>query len=191
MDDLVELLRLPPLDRSRWRSTDWAATEAALGTSLPGDYKTFIDAYGPGAIDDHLLVCAPDASPGWTDLVDNNAVAQESCRIWFGGDADGAWPLGDSAHWDGDDVPDWFEPGDDLVSWGGTPDGDFLFWHIRPGVAAADHPVVLRERGPFFERFEAGFAATLTGLLTGAISSRYLSRWLTAPHSYGLAGSRD
>jgi hypothetical protein len=51
--------------------------------------------------------------------------------------------------------------------------------------------VVLRERGPYFECFEGGFAAVLTGLLTGNIRSGYLSRWLHAPHSYGLAGRRD
>ncbi|MEV0897196.1 SMI1/KNR4 family protein [Actinoplanes sp. NPDC049802] len=201
MDDLAELaglLQLPPVDEAHWRSSDWSAVEMALGVQLPGDYKAFVDAYGPGAVNDHLLICAPDASVGWTDLVDNNEMAQESCRIWFGGVDDDsssrlepAWPLGDSSRWDGDDVPDWFQPGDDLVSWGGTPNGDFLFWHVRPGVAPADHPVVLREHGPYFERFDGGFAMTLKGLLTGAVRSRYLTRWLQAPHSYGFAGRRD
>lgn len=201
MDDLaqlVNLLRLPPLGEAHWRSSDWVAVESALGVELPGDYKHFVDAYGPGAVNDHLLVCAPDASAGWTDLLDNNEMAQESCRTWFGGVDDGPfdrteqpWPLGDSAHWGGDDVPDWFRPGDDLISWGGTANGDFLFWHIKPGVAAADYPVVLRERGPDFERFEGGFSATLMGLLVGNIRSEYLSQWLLAPYSYGLAGRRD
>ncbi|MFI5930687.1 hypothetical protein [Actinoplanes sp. NPDC051494] len=189
MHDLVELLRLPPLEESHRRSGDWTAVETAVGAVLPGDYKRFVDAYGPGAIDDHLLVCAPGATPGWTDLLENNETAQESCRIWFGDSSlqAGAWPLGDPAHWAGDDRPDWFRPGDDLISWGTTPNGDFLFWHVRPGVAPADHPVVLRERGPAFERFEGGFTEVLTGLLTGTVHSRYLSRWLTAPHSYGPA----
>ncbi|QGN46137.1 hypothetical protein GKC29_04275 [Micromonospora sp. WMMC415] len=201
MDDLAtlaDLLQLPPMDEAYWRSSDWSAIETALGAELPSDYKFFVDTYGPGAINDHLLVCAPDASLGWTDLVDNNEVAQESCRIWFSGVDDEpfsrlerAWPLGDSSRWDGDHVPDWFQPGDNLISWGGTPNGDFLFWHVKPGVAPADHPVVLRERGPYFERFDGGFAMTLGGLLTGTIRSRYLSRWLRVPHSYGLAGRRD
>jgi hypothetical protein len=125
-------------------------------------------------------------------------MAQESCRIWFGDVDDGpvshmerSWPLGDSSRWDGDDVPEWFQPGDDLISWGGTPNGDFLFWHIKPGAAPAEYPVVLRERGPYFERFGVGFAPVLTGLLTGTIRSEYLSRRLQVPHSYGLAGRRD
>ena len=195
--NLVNLLHLPPMDAAHWRPSDWPAVEAALGIELPNDYKTFVDAYGPGAIDDHLLVCAPDASIGWTDLLDNNEAAQESCRIWFGGvDSDSfdrsvrAWPLGDSSRWDGDDVPDWFQPGDDLISWGGTANGDFLFWHIKPGAVPADHPVVLRERGPYFERFEGGFATALAGLLTGITRSEYLTRWLQPPHSYGMAGRR-
>lgn len=163
---------------------------------MPDDYKAFVDAYGPGAVNDHLLVCAPDTSD-WTDLADNNEIAQESCRIWFGGVDDSlsplerAWPLGDSSRWDGDDVPAWFQPGDDLASWGGTSNGDFLFWHVKPGVTPADHPVVLREHGPYFERFDGGFAVILKGLLTGTVRSRYLSRWLEEPHSYGLAGRRN
>lgn len=195
---LVNLLQLPPTDAAQWRPSDWSAVETALGIALPSDYKTFVDAYGPGTIDDHLVVCAPDASVGWADLLDNNESAQESCRIWFGG-VDGSsvdsparsWPLGDSSRWDGDDVPDWFQPGDDLISWGATGDGDFLFWHIKPGAAPADHPVVLRERGPYFERFEGGFAAALTGLLAGTIHSEYLTSWLHGPHSYAMAGRRD
>ncbi|GAA2584413.1 hypothetical protein GCM10010435_72800 [Winogradskya consettensis] len=195
--ELVELLGLPPLDTVRRRSSDWGAVETVLGAELPGDYKRFVDAYGPGVVDDHLFVCAPDAAVGWTDLLDHNETAQETCRIWFGGGDDDViggrpWALGDSSRWEGDDVPDWFQPGDDLISWGGTPNGDFLFWHVKPGVVAADHPVVLRERGPYFEQFESGgFAAVLTGLLTGTVRSRYLSRWLQAPHSYVPAGHGD
>jgi hypothetical protein len=101
---LVDLLPLPPADEAHWRASDWSAVETALGAELPSDYKIFVDAYRPGALDDHLLVCAPDASLGWTDLVDNNEIAQESCRIWFGGVDDDsfnrlqrAWRLGDSA----------------------------------------------------------------------------------------------
>ncbi|MCO8273704.1 hypothetical protein M1L60_24210 [Actinoplanes sp. TRM 88003] len=185
LSTLAAVLNLPGPGRPASASRDWAVTETSLGAELPRDYKRFVDTYGPGVIDDHLVVCAPGGIGDWTDLLENNEMAQESCRIWFGGgDTSGAWPLGDSARWEGEDVPDWFRAGDDLISWGATPNGDFLYWHIRPGVAADDHPVVLRERGPYFERFEAGFAATLTGLLTGAISSFYLSRWLKAPHSY-------
>jgi hypothetical protein len=194
---LAAIWGLLPIDWAAPGSLDWQAAETAVGTEIPDDYKRFADAYGPGLVEDHLIICTPGVVTGWTDLLDNNEMAHESCRIWFGGvdvnpfnRAEEAWPLGDSSRWNGDDVPDWFQPGDDLISWGGTGNSDFLFWHIRPCVAAADHPVVLRERGPYFERFEADFAATLTGLLTGAIRSDYLSRWLQGPHSYGLAGRR-
>src|SRR5687767_12250669 len=56
---------------------------------LPPDYKRFAGAYGPGLIDDHLIICTPGAAIGWTDLLDNNEMAQQSCRIWFGGVGDG------------------------------------------------------------------------------------------------------
>ena len=51
----VELLR----EVTEWtepdrRGVDWAATEAALGTALPGDYKDIVDAFGAGSFDEYL-----------------------------------------------------------------------------------------------------------------------------------------
>ncbi|MFH9196802.1 hypothetical protein ACH4KO_04755 [Streptomyces anulatus] len=46
---------------------DWAATEAALGTALPGDYKDIVDAFGPGSFDEYLDLLVPGALG--TDLV--------------------------------------------------------------------------------------------------------------------------
>jgi hypothetical protein len=44
---------------------------------------------------------------------------------------------------------------------------------------------MLKEEGPVWEEYGAGFATTLADLLTGDIQSEYLSRWLGGPHSYG------
>lgn len=49
------------------RGFDWAATEAALGTPLPGDYKDIVDAFGPGSFDEYLDLLVPGAVG--TDLV--------------------------------------------------------------------------------------------------------------------------
>lgn len=166
---------------------DWSDTEAALGVTLPGDYKRFVDAHGSGVIDDQLAV---NGIGGRFDLVEENLYAWSSVRLDFAGpDAwreDAAWRLGDAAHWtpDRSEVPDWFSPGDDLIAWGSSVSGHFLFWHVRPGVPAGEWTAVLKERGPYWERFERGFAGTVAGLLTGDVQSRYLSRWLSGPHSY-------
>ncbi|GAA1558406.1 hypothetical protein GCM10009827_094200 [Dactylosporangium maewongense] len=186
---LAEILDLPPLADSAGNGKDWSAVETELGVTLPGDYKTFIDAYGPGSVDDHVHVCAPDAAEEWADLVGHNSYAHECVGPEFFGRGNWRrdWHLGDASHWnpDREDIPSWFEPGDDLISWGHTGNGDFLFWHIKPGTAPDNWPVMLKEEGPLWEQYGAGFATALADLLTGDIQSEYLSRWLGGPHSYG------
>ncbi|GAA4256650.1 hypothetical protein [Dactylosporangium darangshiense] len=183
LERLIALLGLPAT------ATVPAADWSSIGP-VPDDYRAFVDAYGAGLVDDHLTVCAPGAPRDWADLAPHNAWAQECVRLDFAGPGnyEGDWPVGDASHWtaDREDVPSWFTPGDDLFSWGSTGNGDLLFWHVRPGVAPNDWPVVLKEEGTYWERFDAPFAATLAGLLAGEIESEYLSHWLRGPHSYHL-----
>lgn len=157
---------------------------------LPDDYKVFVEAYGAGSVDDHVIVCAPGAAHEWTDLVSHNTWAHECVRLDFAGPGNrsGDWPLGDASHWtpNREDVPSWFEPGDNLISWGRSVNGDFLFWHVKHGTAPDDWSVVLKEPGPYWEQYHVGFCAALVDLLTGDIQSEYLSRWLGGPHSYAI-----
>ena len=147
---LAQVLGLPK--RGAGADSDWSPIETELGVALPADYKTFVDAYGAGLVDDHLTVCAPDAVHDWADLVRHNIYAHECVRLDFAGpeDCSGDWQVGDASRWalNREDVPSWFEPGDNLISWGHTGNGDFLFWHVEPGTAPDDWPVVLKERGP-------------------------------------------
>jgi hypothetical protein len=178
---LSEVLGLAPSTAT----VDWSQVEASLGVTLPRDYKQFVGAHGSGVIDDCVIV------NGQHDLIEENRFARALVRMDFGDpdtwSEEAEWPLGDAAHWTPDraDVPDWFQPGDDLVAWGswvGSP--LHLFWHVRPGIPADGWTVVLKERGPYWERFETGFTTTLAGLLTGDLQSRYLSRRLSGPHTY-------
>ncbi|MEH1130709.1 hypothetical protein [Micromonospora sp. CPCC 206061] len=190
-EDLAGILGLPSLaGAASAGGAEWSLVEAALGVTLPADYKRFVDAYGAGLVDDHVTVCAPHAPHEWADLVRHNTWAQECVRLDFAGPDSYSedWYLGDPSHWEPnhEDVPPWFEPGDNLVSWGHTGNGDLLFWHVKPGVAAGDWPAVLKEEGPYWEQYGVGFSAALAGLLTGEIQSEYLSHWLGGPHSYHL-----
>ncbi|MFC4998297.1 hypothetical protein ACFPIJ_10675 [Dactylosporangium cerinum] len=65
---LALLLGLPALNAGTRAGLDWLPIESELGVTLPGDYKTFIEAYGAGVIDDHINVCAPNAGHDWADL---------------------------------------------------------------------------------------------------------------------------
>ncbi|GAA2710049.1 SMI1/KNR4 family protein [Actinoplanes palleronii] len=136
---LAEILGLPPLADQAEERRDWSAVETELGVTLPGDYKAFIDAYGPGSVDDHVHVCACDAPEEWANLAEHNSYAHECVGAEFFGRGNWRrdWHLGDASHWnpEREDIPAWFEPGDDLISWGHTGNGDFLFWHVKPGTA--------------------------------------------------------
>lgn len=57
----------------RWEC-DWTETEAALGTSLPSDYKELCARFGPGCFAEYLMVLA-DRGPG-----------RESMLAWWQGD---------------------------------------------------------------------------------------------------------
>jgi hypothetical protein len=50
---------LPPPKKPVEAHGDWRKAEAKLGTSLPDDYKTFIEAYGTGAISYELRILSP------------------------------------------------------------------------------------------------------------------------------------
>ncbi|MET8538433.1 SMI1/KNR4 family protein [Streptomyces sp. NPDC005065] len=43
---------------------DWSALESSYEASLPGDYKTFVSAYGPGCVNDQLYLFHPRAAGG-------------------------------------------------------------------------------------------------------------------------------
>ncbi|MET8835102.1 hypothetical protein ABZV78_14465 [Micromonospora sp. NPDC004540] len=119
---LSQLLVLPARAMSAEAGCDWSPVETQLGVALPDDYKAFVDAHGAGSVDDHLIVCTPNAVPDGADLVQHNTWAHECVRLDFAGPDhwSGDWPLGDASRWapNREDVPSWFEPGDNLISWG-------------------------------------------------------------------------
>src|SRR6266508_4692572 len=57
LDELMR--RIPPPSPTRGGTVDWNAVQTEVGTTLPEDYKAFIDAYGLGTIDDFLWIYDP------------------------------------------------------------------------------------------------------------------------------------
>lgn len=112
LDELTALLGAPdPV----CAPADWTETESHLGTALPGDYKAFVDAYGPGAVCDELVAFHPDAPSALLPRMRRTHALFAARRERAGGD------LRDHPH------PFHPEPGG-LISWGYDPSGDEHFF---------------------------------------------------------------
>jgi hypothetical protein len=130
----------------------WEPIEAELGTALPQDYKDFVRLYGNGYFMEFLGVNVPSSGNPNTRLESQVPVI---CATFFDfDDEELPYPL-------------WAHPGG-LVPFGGTDNGDFLFW--LPRGAPADWGVVVWDRGLYgFEAFDCDLTDFLAGLATGEI----------------------
>ncbi|MFJ1755194.1 hypothetical protein [Kitasatospora sp. NPDC088134] len=109
-DRLAELLGAPGRQAPR---ASWDAAESLLGVTLPTGYKSFVDRWGPGALDDFLTVFGP---------VDGTAhEARALWGTWYG------WRQGQDRNPDFDPFPYHPEPGG-LIGWGADRYGGAWFF---------------------------------------------------------------
>ena len=140
----------PPGDDRRPSTTDWTAVEAALGTSLPGDYRAFVERYGVGRIAGFLWVFVPGASHDTVDLLAQVAVQREVlCELAASGET----------------IPfaSYPEPGG-LLAVGMTDNGNVLHWNTT-GLTDDWTIVVQEARGPFFTSTDQDLTGFLAGVL--------------------------
>lgn len=152
---LIELVRPAPKPRAE---VDWPSVQQAIGSVLPVDYRKLIEVTGPIRVGEFLTVFAPGAqNPNVDLLVQVGArlgALQEIKRSW--GTRECPYPL-------------WFEPGG-LLPWGGSDNGDTLFWLTR------GHPdqwtaVVGEARGPGFDEYPIPATEFLVAFLSGGLRS--------------------
>ncbi len=140
----------PPAEPFEAFSGPWEPVEAELGTALPQDYKDFVRLYGSGYFMQFLGIDVPRS---------RNPNLRLELRVrtigdYFVHDGEPPYPLWPSAG--------------GLLPFGGTDNGDDLFWLARG--APADWRVVVYDRGfGEFEVFEFGLTDFLAGLATGEI----------------------
>lgn len=130
----------------------WAQIETEIGSPLPQDYKDYARLYGSGYFLQFLHVDTPRTGNPNIRL---EKQVPSMCAMF--------------AQFDGDDrpYPLWPEPGG-LMPFGGTDNGDTLFW-LRRGTPD-EWPVVLADRGGWeFELHECCMTDFLAGLALGAI----------------------
>jgi len=170
------LIKVVPPPTAPFEAFDgpWEPIEAEIGTPLPQDYKDFIRLYGSGYFMEFLGINVPRS---WNPNVRLASDVRVICNM-FRNDEDLPYPF-------------WPSPGG-LLPFGGTDNGDFLFW--LPRGAPADWGVVVWDRGLLgFEAFDCDLTGFLAGLATGEILPREFPEDLVTcarlfqPHSPGTA----
>jgi hypothetical protein len=150
LDDLKRLL--PPPERPAVSEYDWPAIEAEIGTALPADYKSLVDAYGPVRFSANLRLCTPHGRPGGLDLT----CWLELTRELLG---DPACPP------QSDHIPAGFalDP-DALTAWGSITGSEYCLWYAA-GPDPDVWPVIVG--GPTVWGFYSGTATEfIVALLT-------------------------
>ncbi|MFI6947983.1 hypothetical protein [Streptomyces sp. NPDC050422] len=123
---------------------DWRATEQALGTRLPGDYKEVVNLFGYGSFDMYLEVLVPGVRG--LDLVEWSASARaHTADLW-------------RPH------PVYPAPGG-LLRWG-TSEQELDFVWQTGAPDPDDWPVLVRTDFDTWERYECGAGEFIVRLLT-------------------------
>ena len=171
VDALLALSRTPLRPAPR----DWLIAQRRVGSVLPADYRMLVDhAGGSLRVGDFLAVHVPDARNPNADLVvrmgDMLGGLREAKRS--GGVHECPYPL-------------WFEP-EGLLPWGGTDNGDGLYWRTR-GHPDAWTVVIGESRGPGWEEHAMPLADFLAAFVSGAVTSALLLR--SVPASLRVGGT--
>ena len=158
-------------------SKDWPTIEERLGSPLPPDYKELVATFGGGRFDGHLWLLEPDCGKELYDLVFDNQGRME--------DLEDFWDMGEEK------PAELEEEGSRLISWGGTDNGDVLYWLVRPGTRPDAWTVMVNEsRGPRWEHFDLTCTDFLASVLSGEVRSGILgSRLPAAEHEFRPYGS--
>ncbi len=159
---LLDFVSPPKSPTDPGKGRDWSEVERSLDTTLPTDYKEFVNLLGTGELAGCIWVYNPFANvrDGQNLLVR----VSEVLEIWRQtradyGETECPYPL-------------YPEP-DGLLPWGHVDTGSELFWQTsgRPDEWTV---VVNESRGPEFERFNKSMTGFLVSLFSGSIRSDVL-----------------
>jgi hypothetical protein len=116
-------------------SIDWEQIRLEHGVVFPADYRSFVEVYGGGSIDDYIAIFTPEVEDSPYGMILGGAALIPGLR-----------------HSDG--YPYYPDP-DGIFHWGGDMEGDDVFWNC-----VSDDPdewtilVWKRHPGPYEERWE-------------------------------------
>lgn len=166
LDALMRAVPPPEKPREAGSGRSWLEVEVALGTTLPTDYKGYINLYGTGELGGCIWVYNPfsDIRHGQNLLVR----VPEVLNIWRSkraraGEEEYLYPL-------------YPEP-NGLLPWGHVDTGAELFW-LTSGAPDEWTVVVNEARGPHFQEFNESMTGFLVSLFAGRLRSDILPRSL-------------
>ncbi len=145
----------PPADPFEALDGPWEVLQVELGTALPSDYKAFVRLYGGGYFMEFLGVSVPRASNPNVRFESQARLASDVFRNYkpFGSD-EVSYPV-------------WPQAGG-LLAFGGTDNGDYLFW-LTEGSPDTWKVVVWGRGAQQFERLDCDMTDFLAGLASGEI----------------------
>lgn len=136
----------------------WEQAESELGVPLPQDYKTFIDAYGSGQIDEFIWIFNPFSKNENLQLIRQltiqSAVLSELVAL-------------------GENVPySVFPATGGVIPFGITDNGDLLFW--KTSEAPSEWTVAVNDsRSPEWQEFRGSMTEFLASLLHGKVRCKF------------------
>ncbi len=166
--NMAQLAHDAGLERPRRFAVDWARAEAEIGTALPADYKEFVYWFGPGTFDDYLHVCVPGIANGNVELAD--FLRQETEILQGRADKSGTpepFPV--------------FPEARGLLPWGGTSNGDILYWQVDSSDPDSWKVVGRPGRGADYGRFSGTFGDFIHAFVWDTVDLHFIAETETEP----------
>ncbi|MCF2525744.1 SMI1/KNR4 family protein [Yinghuangia soli] len=156
MDESVATLLalMPPLGGSP-EPIDWHPVDTTTGRYLPGDFRDFMDHFGPGSIDRFLVILVPDQmDPGRP----SGRMSEET--------------LNARGNWDEEGGPEGLgdEDRQSLVAWGVDGFANIYCWLTSDDDLSTWPVVVWRENDVQWSVYEVGMAEFLLKVLNAQLS---------------------
>lgn len=157
--DIDALRRIMPPHEGAGMTIDWAAAERAWGMRFPADYRAFMSVYGPGIIEDYLIVMAPEVAETGRPT---GAMGKETLTA--------------RDEWDLSPRPEGVSPDSQrLVTWGLDAGADLLCW-LMDGPDPDQWPVAMYRRGKdTWELYQCGMVEFLCRIFAADFEDHPLS----------------
>lgn len=167
--DFDALRRLMPPPDDPGLSVDWDRMTKSWGTPFPADYRAFIDLYGTGTIENHLVVVRPEPkdAPSDSGMVNETATAHLN------------WPRGSKA-------PELAGAEPALITWGVNESPDLLCWDASGSDPDSWPVVVFAADDVQWRRYDCG----MVGFLRRVFDAEFDESPLSATTLWGLGSAK-